>query len=244
MVRIEVLPCVGFGNIPYLEDQLVIVIDVLRATSTMVTALANGCQSIIPVVTPEEALEKRLMLPGALLGGERHAQRIEGFDLSNSPFDYAPEKVGGKPVIMTTTNGTRAIRAAAEAPAVWMASFLNMESIVHAIMRVFEDDKRFDGIVVFCAGTEDRFDMADTLCAGMLIDCLGSEAELNDLGEAARILYRSAQGHLLDAVRASQHGKRLISLGYERDVLYCSTANILPIVPALKDGEIVWLTDV
>lgn len=244
MMRIEVLPCVGSRNIPYLEDQLVIVIDVLRATSTMVTALANGCQSIVPVLTPEEALEKRLMLPGALLGGERQALRIEGFDLGNSPFDYAPEKVGGKRVIMTTTNGTRAIRAAAEAPAVWMASFLNLESIVHATLRLFEEDKGLDGIVVFCAGTEERFDMPDTLCAGMLIDALGTDVELNDLGEAARILYRSAQGHLLDAVRASRHGKRLLSLGYERDVIYCSTANILPIVPALKDGEIVWLTDI
>lgn len=243
IIRIEVLPCVGSVQ-PYLEDQLVIVIDVLRATSTMVTALANGCQCIIPVLTEEEALERRLMLPGALLGGERHALRIEGFDLGNSPFDYVPEKVGGKRVILTTTNGTRAIRAAVQAPAVWMASFLNLESIVHAILRRFERDKGLDGIVVFCAGTEERFDMPDTLCAGMLIDALGPEVDLNDLGEASRILYQSAQGLVLDAVRSSQHGQRLRSLGCEKDVVYCSTANILPIVPALVDGEIVWLTDV
>lgn len=147
-MRVEVLPSAGTPVLPYLEDKLVIVIDVLRATSTMVTALANGCQALIPVLTPEDALEKRMEIPGALLGGERRAMRIEGFDLGNSPFDYAPEKVGGKRVIMTTTNGTRAIRAAAEAKAVWMASFLNLESIVEAIYRL-KQKTLLEGIVIF-----------------------------------------------------------------------------------------------
>lgn len=228
---------------PYLEDKIVIIIDVLRATSTMVTALANGCQAIIPVLTSEEAIEKRLMLPGALLGGERQAVRIEGFDLGNSPFDYVPEKIGGKRVIITTTNGTRAIRAAEGAQEVWMASFLNLQSIVHSIYRRFDVKYSPNGIVIFCAGTEDRFDLPDTLCAGMLIDTLGEDVELNDLGVAARVLYRSAEDNLIQAIRNSQHGRRLIELGYERDVNYCATPNILPIVPALTEGEIVWLTD-
>jgi len=118
-MQIEVLPNAGTPLIPYLEDKLVIVIDVLRATSTMVTALANGCQAIIPVLTSREALEKRLTLPGSLLGGERQGLTIEGFELGNSPFDYVPEKVGGKRVIMTTTNGTRAIRDSVAAPMIW-----------------------------------------------------------------------------------------------------------------------------
>ncbi|MHB1652153.1 MAG: 2-phosphosulfolactate phosphatase [Desulfitobacteriaceae bacterium] len=243
IINIEVLPSAGSAILPYLEDKLVIVIDVLRATSTMVTALANGCQAIVPVLTPEEAMEKRLMLPGALLGGERESVRIEGFDLGNSPFDYVPEKVGGKRVIMTTTNGTRAIRSTEGAPSVWMASFLNLQSIIHAIYRKFEENKGPEGIIVYCAGTDDRFDLPDTLCAGMLIDELGSDVQLNDLGQAARVLYRSAEDHIVEAIRNSYHGRRLISLGYERDVQYCATTNVLPIVPALTEGEIVWLTD-
>lgn len=238
-MRVEVLPSAGTPVLPYLEDKLVIVIDVLRATSTMVTALANGCQALIPVLTPEEALEKRMEIPGALLGGERRAMRIEGFDLGNSPFDYAPEKVGGKRVIMTTTNGTRAIRAAAEAKAVWMASFLNLESIVEAVYRL----KRrisLEGIVIFCAGTEDRFDLPDTLCAGMLIDALDADLQLNDLGEAARILYQISKHNLLETIEQSDHGHRLLELGFKKDVIYCSTANILPIVPALVNGEVIW----
>jgi 2-phosphosulfolactate phosphatase len=242
-MQVEVLPNAGSPLLPYLEDKLVIVIDVLRATSTMVTALANGCQSIIPVISPEDAIERRLTLPGSLLGGERNVLPIEGFDLGNSPFDYVPEKVGGKKVIITTTNGTRAIRDASAAPKIWMASFLNMQSIVLAVLRQFENSDKLQGIVVFCAGTEERFDLPDTLCAGMLIDGLGTNVTLNDLGEAARMLYRSSENYLVDKIRNSVHGKKLISLGFERDVVYCSTPNILPIIPVFKEGEIVWLTE-
>lgn len=238
-MRVEVLATAGTPVLPYLEDKLVIVIDVLRATSTMVTALANGCQAIIPVLTLEEALNKRLEIPGALLGGERRAMQIEGFDMGNSPFDYAPEKVGGKRVIMTTTNGTRAIRAAAEAKAVWMACFLNLDSIVEAIYRL-KQRVLLEGIVIFCAGTEDRFDLPDTLCAGMLIEELGSDLQLNDLGEAARALYQIAKPNLLEAIEQSDHGRRLLELGFKKDVIYCATANILPIVPALVNGEVIW----
>lgn len=238
-MRIEVLPCAGAPFLPYLEDKLVIVIDVLRATSTMVTALANGCQAILPVLTPEEALAKRLETPGALLGGERGAVLIDGFDLGNSPYDYAPEMVGGKRVIMTTTNGTRAIRAASEAKAVLMASFLNLESIVREIYRL-KRRALIEGIVVFCAGTEERFDLPDTLCAGMLIDALGEDVQLNDLGEASRMLYQLSKPNLLKTIKQSDHGKLLLKLGFEKDVVYCSTANILPIVPVLVNGEVIW----
>ena len=242
-MQVEVLPNAGSPLLPYLEDKLVIVIDVLRATSTMVTALANGCLSIIPVLSPEDAIERRLTLPGSLLGGERNALTIEGFDLGNSPFDYVPEKVGGKRVIITTTNGTRAIRDASTAPKIWMASFLNMHSIVLAVLRQFENSDKLQGVVVFCAGTEERFDLPDTLCAGMLIDGLGTNVTLNDLGEAARMLYHSSENYLVYKIRNSVHGKKLISLGFERDVVYCSTPNVLPIIPVFQEGEIVWLTE-
>ena len=241
-MQIDVLPSAGSPRMPYLEDKLVIVIDVLRATSTIVTALANGCQAIIPVLTSEEALEKRLIFPGSLLGGERDSLIIEGFDLGNSPFDYVPEKVGGRRIIMATTNGTRAIRDSVVAPIIWMASFVNMQSIVLAIFREFERNHKLQGIVVICAGTDERLDLPDTLCAGMFIDALGLNVTLNDLGEAARILYQSSEDHLVEMIRNSVHGKKLISLGFERDLVYCSTPNILPIVPALQDNEIVWLT--
>ena len=242
-MQVDVLPNAGTPLLPYLEDKLVIVIDVLRATSTMVTALANGCQSIIPVLSPEDAIERRLTLPGSLLGGERYVLPIEGFDLGNSPFDYVPEKVGGKKVIITTRNGTRAIRDASAAPKIWMACFLNMQSVILAVLRQFEQSDKLQGVVVFCAGTEERFDLSDTLCAGMLIDGLGSNVTLNDLGEASRMLFRSSGNFLVDKIRDSVHGKKLIASGFERDVVYCSTQNILPIIPVFQEGEVVWLTE-
>ena len=244
-MRIEVVPTAGSMVLPYLENKLVIIIDVLRATSTMVTALANGCEAILPVLTVEEAMEKRLTVPGAILGGERLGLRIEGFDVGNSPFDYAPEKIGGKRLIYTTTNGTRAIRAVAGmAPHVWLGSFLNLQSIVHSLYRQFEADRGLEGVLIICAGTEDRFDFSDSLCAGMLIDALGPEVELNDLGKATCLLYRAVKPVLLETIRESDHGKKLIALNMERDVIYCSTPNILPIVPALMEDEIIWLTDI
>lgn len=240
-MKIEVLANAGFTRLPYLENKLVVVIDVLRATSTMVTALANGCQAIIPVSTPEEALERRLTLPGSLLGGERQALPIEGFDLSNSPFDYVPEKVGGKRVIMTAANATRAIRESNAAPMILMASFVNMQSIVSVTLHRLKTNHKYGGIVIFCTGTEEQFDLPDTLCAGMLIDSLGINVELNDLGTAARILYRGSEDHLANMIRESDHGQRLLSLGLEQDLIYCSTPNILPIIPVYEEGEIAWL---
>ncbi len=240
---VEVLPCAGSPWMPPLADKIAVVIDVFRATSTMVTALANGCQSIIPVQTTEEAIEKRINEPGSLLGGERKALRIEGFDLGNSPFDYSPEKVGGKKVIMTTTNGTRAIQAVSQAKQVWMASFLNVDSITHAIFRYLEKNKEIKGLVIICAGSEDRFDIPDTLCAGMLQETLGKEIQANDLGQAAQMLYNMTKGDLLNTLRKTEYGRFLLSLGFEKDVVYCATTNILPIVPILENGEIIWKTE-
>jgi 2-phosphosulfolactate phosphatase len=239
---VEVLPSAGSPWIPPLADKIAIVIDVFRATSTMVTALANGCQAVIPVLTTEEARQRRIDEPGLLLGGERKALKIEGFDLGNSPFDYTPEKVGGKKVIMTTTNGTRAIRAVAESRQVWIASFLNVESIVQAIFRYLEKNRDIKGIVVICAGSEDRFDIPDTLCAGMLLDKFGKGIITNDLGRAAHMLYNISKDNLLEMLKTTEHGRLLLSLGFEKDVVYCSTTNILPIVPILKNSEIIWET--
>jgi 2-phosphosulfolactate phosphatase len=240
---IEVLPYAGSAVTANFARKVVIIIDVLRATSTMVTALANGCKSIIPVLTPEDALEKRPLISGALLGGERQAQQIEGFDFGNSPFDYVPEKVGGRKVIMTTTNGTRAIMASKGASYIFMASFLNCRSIAQAVQQKLEGHPDLEGLIILCAGTNDRFDLPDILCAGMLIEAWGSDVELNDLGIAARMLYELNKNNLVETVLQTNHGQRLISLGFEDDVIYCATSNILPIVPLLVQDEVIWVTE-
>jgi len=236
---IDVLPSAGSPWMPDLRNKIAIVIDVFRATSTMVTAFSNGCQAIIPVLTTEEALEKRINQPWCLLGGERRALPIEGFDVGNSPFDYITEKVKGKTIVMTTTNGTRAIHAVAKAQKVWIASFLNADSIVDAIDRYIKDNSEVNGIVIICAGSEDRFDIPDTLCAGMLVDMLGKDIEVNDLGRAAQMLYNISKSNLEEALKMTEHGRLLQSIGYEKDVKYCSQSNILQITPILEDGQII-----
>jgi len=241
-LRIDVLPCADFPWIPPLDDKIVVIIDVLRATSTIITALANGCESVIPAADKEEALRLRVNEPGSLLGGEINARIIEGFDLGNSPLEYTPEKVGGRRIILTTTNGTKAIRAAAGARLAFMAAFLNIESVAHTILRYLEKYPEIKGIVILCAGTGGRFDLPDILCAGMLIDTLGQEIILNDLGYAAQMLYNNSKDDLTVVIKNSEHGKFLLAGGFEKDVIDCSAVNILPIVPVLSSGEIVWGT--
>lgn len=236
---IDVLPSAGSPWMPDLKNKIAVVIDVFRATSTMVTAFSNGCQTIIPVLTTEEALERRINEPYCLLGGERRALPIEGFDVGNSPFDYVTEKVNGKTIIMTTTNGTRAIHAVTEAQEVWIASFLNAVSVVDAIHRYIKVHSEIEGIVIICAGSEDRFDLPDTLCAGMLVDMLGKDIEANDLGRAAQMLYNISKDNLEETLKMTEHGKLLQSIGYEKDVSYCSKSNILTITPTLENGVII-----
>ena len=240
---IEVLPSAGSVWMPSLKNKIAVVIDVFRATSTMVTALANGCQAITPVLTTEEALEGRVNEPDCLLGGERHALLIEGFDIGNSPLDYRTEIVKGKKIMMTTTNGTRAIHAVIAAQRVWISSFLNGKYVVDAIGKYLEGNTEIDGIVIICAGSEDRFDIPDTLCAGMHIDMLndifGKEIEANDLGRAAHMMYNISKDNLLEILKNTEHGRLLQSIGYEKDVIYCSQTDILPITPFIKDGVII-----
>lgn len=240
---IDVLPSAGSPWMPDLKNKIAVVIDVFRATSTMVTAFSNGCQSIIPVLTTEEALERRISEPNCLLGGERRALPIKGFDVGNSPFDYVTEKVKDKTIIMTTTNGTRAIHAVTDAQQVWIASFLNASSVVDAMDQYVKENSEIEGIVIICAGSEDRFDIPDTICAGMLVDMfthiLGGNIETNDLGRAALMLYNISKDNIEESLKKTEHGRLLQSIGYENDVNYCSQSNIFSIAPIMENGVVI-----
>jgi 2-phosphosulfolactate phosphatase len=124
-----------------------------------------------------------------------------------------------------------------------MASFLNCRSIAQAVQQKLEGHPDLEGLIILCAGTNDRFDLPDILCAGMLIEAWGSDVELNDLGIAARMLYELNKNNLVETVLQTNHGQRLISLGFEDDVIYCATSNILPIVPLLVQDEVIWVTE-
>lgn len=216
------------------EGYTAVVIDVFRATTTMAAAFTNGCAGIIPVKTVEEAFAKRDEFGGkVMLAGERGGVLIEGFDLGNSPFEYTEEVIGGKTLVMTTTNGTFALNTVLSAPCIYTASLASCE----AVCRALREDGR--DVVVVCAGTERRFSVEDTLCAGLIADRLSDIATLRDKACAAQAMY---QGYRADSfeerVTASSHGVYLTERGFAHDVAHCLRHDIYDVAPIYRDGII------
>jgi 2-phosphosulfolactate phosphatase len=221
-----------------LIDQEVVVIDVLRATSVMVHAMSQGALEIIPVVTLEEAIQMAKIFPqgSILLGGERESKKIPGFDLGNSPKEYVAERVKGKKLILTTTNGTKAFHLVSSGKEILVGSFFNIGAIAQ---RCIESDR---DLLIFPSGDEGNFSLEDTLCGGMLIDLITKKGRkptcLTDASECAKILYQGFEDNLSDAFRLSHHGKELISHGFGDDLLYCAQIDMTDIVPEFKAGVI------
>jgi 2-phosphosulfolactate phosphatase len=213
----------------------VAVVDVLRASTTVAVALANGAAGVIPVGEPEDAiaLAHRLGRDRVLLCGERHSERIDGFDLDNSPASFTADAVAGKTLIMTTTNGTRALRAVANAASVRTAALVNRTAVADALAG--EDGP----IAIVCAGDADGFALEDALGAGALVDTLLTliaDVELKDGARAAALLYRSVADRLSEAVASSDHAQALSRKGFARDVTRCAALDTEPVVPTQRDG--------
>ena len=222
-----------------LRQTVCVVFDVLRATSTMVTALANGANAIIPVAGITEALDLRQRQPDILLAGERDGLRIEApltggvsFDLGNSPREFTAAKVKGRTIAMTTTNGTCALQACASASAVLLGSFLNLRATAQSIEA--RDAAR---LLLVCSGTLDQAAAEDILGAGALCDLLWpkySGGLVADSAHIARRLFRLEQDNLLDAVSQSRNGRRLLALPALRDdVPFCLQRDLFSLVAAL-----------
>ncbi len=218
-------------------DSIAVVIDVLRATSVITTALSHGACEVIPVKTVEEA--QRIFAAKdadtTLRGGERHALKIEGFDLSNSPLEYTKERVKGKTLILTTTNGTKAINNIKGADEVVLACFRNAAAVVDFLAKANKN------VVIVCAGTEDKFSLDDGLNAGMLIALLmqQTEVETDDLGFLLSRYYDHAKADLMAALSGCYHLQRLVSLGFEADVRFCLERNVELVVPVFAEGRVI-----
>jgi 2-phosphosulfolactate phosphatase len=220
-----------------ISSKTTIVIDVLRASSTIVTALNNGSRSIIPVEDIDRAKQiARDFDSDVLLCGERGGVRIQGFDLGNSPLDYDSNTVSGKDVILTTTNGTQAIRAAWNSRALFVGAFLNVSSVVRRSLQTGDD------IVILCSGRCGTFSLEDSVCAGMFVKKLcvfaGSNIRMRDSALAAMQLFDSLGGDMLSVFRMSEHGKILLSLGMDKDLEFCASVDTYSIVPVLKMGSL------
>jgi len=216
-----------------------VVIDVLRASSSIVQALSSGCQEVIPACTEEEAREIRDRYPGAIIAGERGGMRIEGFDLGNSPLEYSPASVAGKVVVMTTSNGTKAIIGASRAGAhpVLICSFLNLRAVARACAGRAQD------VTIVCSGSHGEFSLEDFACAGALaaalVDMAGSASVV--LEESAREAMDLFSKHDRDPeviFEESQHGQYLKALGFAEDLKHCAKVDLLHVVPVYDGGVI------
>ena len=215
------------------KGKICIVIDVLRATSVMITALYNGAEKIFPFKDIKTIQERCENLKNIIKCGERNALKIDGFDLGNSPLEFTKEKVLGKDIYMSTTNGTKAIENSISAEKIIICSFLNIKSVVKKIINYNKD------IVIICAGTNGKFSLDDTLCAGLIIKELQkyTEIEINDI-LLALIRITESHNNIEDILKDSTHYSRLISLGFEKDMKHIFSINKYSIVPEYKNGYI------
>lgn len=213
-------------------EHYAVAIDVLRATSSIATAFHNGCAAFIPVETVEAAQAEKAKHPTALMAGERQGLLIPGFDLGNSPFEYDAATVAGQTIIMTTTNGTIALKRAQSACGVYPASFLNANSVCNALKAAGKD------VVIICAGSDGGFSLEDTLCAGLLVERLHEGAVLSDTAMAVRSMYLGTQADVRGTICASSHAAYLTGLGFDRDVQRCLDMDCYDVAPVFCDGVI------
>ena len=218
-----------------LENKIAVIIDVLRATTVITNALNNGCKRVIPMLSSEESLERAASLgEHCLLGGERQAIRIPGFDLSNSPLEYTKEVVANKTLIMTTTNGTRAIKGSEEAERILIASINNAGAVAELLASLNRD------VVFVNAGTYGELSLEDFICAGYIISLMEAKASvaLTDIAFMAKNIYEN-NPDIISYVKHAAHYERLKSLGLEGDLECCMKKNILSVVPEYVQGEII-----
>lgn len=220
------------------EESVVAVIDVLRATSAICTAIHHGAKEVIPVVNIEKATE---YLEGDfIVGAERDGEIVEGFKYGNSPFSYAGEHVKGKTIVLSTTNGTFAIAAAQKAYKVVIASFLNLDAVSTWLA---VQNRR---ITLLCAGWKNKFNLEDSLLAGAIADKLVGKmdnADLSDSALAAQSLYNLGKDDLIGFLEDSSHRRRLKKLFIEKDIEYCLKLNQTTTIPILEAGTIVKLVE-
>jgi 2-phosphosulfolactate phosphatase len=228
------------GERDSLHGKVAVIIDVLRASSTIVTALSNGCNRILPVSSSEDARVVVRSLPekGFLLGGEENGVKISNFDLGNSPLEYSRDVVMNKDIVFTTTNGAKAIELAKKADEIVICTFLNISS---ASRYLLDELKTKGGIVIICAGMRGGYSVEDVVCGGMLVDLLQLQSEftlnMNQAAREAHKLYGKFQANLLEMVSVSPHGRELKKLGFEKDLSYCAHIDMIDLVPIIPSGS-------
>ncbi|NNC83861.1 MAG: 2-phosphosulfolactate phosphatase [Flavobacteriales bacterium] len=216
-------------------NQIVVVIDVLRATSAICTAFDYGVEKIIPVSRIEKALEYKVK--GFIVAAERNGEIVAGFDRGNSPFGFMDDDLKGETVVLTTTNGTRAINIAKKnAGTVVIGSLLNLDVLCDWLIEQNED------VLLLCSGWRDKLNLEDTICAGAIAERLLDSMKFQSVEDStimAKYLFQSASNNYLGFLKASSHRRRLQKLNMNADIKYCLTPNQSRAIPILKGKSLV-----
>lgn len=214
------------------KEKLVLVTDVLRASSTIATGLASGIKHILPVDAPEKALAKKA--ENYFTAAERNGEKLPGFDFGNSPYDFMKTELNGEKVVLTTTNGTKCLELVKEAKQVISAAFVNLNSTCNYIQAQNLD------VLILCAGWKNHFSLEDSLFAGAVANQLINDFEIQgDDAFAMFELYQKAENNLYEFLKNSAHFKRLRAFGIEKDLKFCSQLNVLNVVCKLENGVLV-----
>jgi len=235
MPQVEVCLSPELLHLYSLDGKIAVVNDILRATSTMIAALDSGVKAVRPVVSIEDA-ETYLQHPNTLVAGERNGIKIPSFDLGNSPLEILniKEQVAGQTLVMSTTNGTKAIDACREAGQVIIGAFTNLEATLQYLAKQEKD------ILVLCAGWKGRVNMEDSLYAGAIANGLHTTHTMgNDSALLTSQLYKAHKESLFAAVKASSHFERLANHGVEEDIKHCMRIGNSTLVAVLQDNLII-----
>jgi 2-phosphosulfolactate phosphatase len=230
--------CLSPSLIPLfeVEDAIVVIIDIFRATSSICYGIDNGAEAIIPVAEVEECVAYQEKYPDYLLAAERNGEVVSGFDFGNSPFSYTKEKVAGKTVVLTTTNGTHALHLSRKAKKVIIGSFLNLTAVCNWLKT------QNDNILLVCAGWKNNFNLEDTMFAGAVVAQLKDNGFiLDDAAIAADDLYSIAKNDLPGYLKKTSHSERLKKLGIEADIAFCLQVDITTAIPVLEGEKLVKL---
>ena len=217
-----------------IRESIVVVIDIFRATSSMCYGLANGAEAIIPVASVEAC--RSYADTDYLLAAERNGEVVLGFDFGNSPFSYTAEKVAGKTIVLTTTNGTHAINESREAKKVVIGSFLNLGALSTWLKTQPHD------VLLLCAGWKNKVNLEDSLFAGAVAHHLQNDSfKLDDAAILVADLYGLAKGDLKEFMKKTSHSERLKELNIEADIAFCLQTDVVDTIPILDGDRLVKL---
>ncbi|MCF6359635.1 MAG: 2-phosphosulfolactate phosphatase [Cyclobacteriaceae bacterium] len=232
MPKVEVCFSPELIHLFNLERKVVVVTDILRATSCMTAGIASGVAKIKPVATLEEC--SALKEEGYFTAAERNGGKVEGFDIGNSPYSYMEDRFKGKNIAATTTNGTLAITKSTAADEILIGSFLNLSTVANYLIKENKD------VIIHCSGWKGNYSLEDTLFAGALIEKLTSAFGLgDDASFSAFASYKVAKNNLLETVLGSSHAKRLEKYDIKKDIELCCAIDKYDVLPFLQNGVLI-----